>query len=285
MDKNIFSGLEDLGLDDLDNMQLFGKKEEIKDVAKEKKDENPASHLYDQEVKCPVCESSFKARSVKSSSPRIQKRDSDFFIRYAVANPYFYDVWMCNVCGYAAMKSDFQKIRSHQIEAVQQKISRKWTGRTYPDVYDANVAIERYKLALLNSVVMEAKSSRKAMNCLKIAWMYRLQEDENNEQVFLKQAIEGFNDAYTNEDFPLYGMDRFTTMYLIGELNRRVGNIEEANIWFSRVITTPNTPQKIKDLARDQRDLIKESTASETEIDTEDESKEKKQGFFSRFFK
>ncbi|MNP08774.1 hypothetical protein D3C76_1008570 [compost metagenome] len=53
-------------------------------------------------------------------------------------------------------------------------------------------------------------------------------------------------------------MHRYSIMYLIGELNRRVGNYDEALRWFSSVITTPGVPQKVKDLARDCKDLIKD---------------------------
>lgn len=289
MNDNIFSGLEDLGLGKLDELQVFGKKEETKEGTTEKKEESPLVHLYDQEVQCPVCGSKFKVRSVKSSSYRVLKKDSDFFIRYGTANPYFYDVWLCNICGYATMKSDFNKIRGFQIEKIQKNISMKWTGRTYPEVYTIDNAIERYKLSLYNSVVMEAKTSRKAMNCLKLAWMYRLLEDDKNEQLFLAQALSGFSEAYSSEDFPIYGMDRFTTEYLIGELNRLVGNYEEANRWYGKVILSSAAPQKIKDLARDQRDLAKQAaTASEEAIGLEDdfevEEKNKKSGFFSKFF-
>jgi uncharacterized protein (DUF2225 family) len=289
MNDNIFSGLEDMGLGKLDELQLFGKKQEAKEDTAEKKEESPLVHLYDQEVTCPICGNKFKVKSVKASSYRVMKKDSDFFIRYANVNPYFYDVWLCNVCGYASMKSDFNKLRSFQIEKVQKNISMKWTGRNYPELYTAEVAIERYKLSLYNSVVIEAKASRKAMNCLKIAWMYRLLEDEKNEQLFLNQALSGFTEAYSTEDFPLYGMDRFTSEYLIAELNRSVGNYDEANRWYGKVILASNAPQKIKDLARDQRDLAKQAeTASEEEIgleeDTSGEEKNKKSGFFSKLF-
>ena len=57
------------------------------------------------------------------------KKDSDFFIRYSLINPYFYDVWVCNSCGYAAMKADFDTIRSLEIEQVQKSITPKWHGR------------------------------------------------------------------------------------------------------------------------------------------------------------
>lgn len=284
---NIFSGLEDLGFGDIHDIRVFSKKEdEAKEAIKQKKEEDPKDSLYDATFTCPVCENSISARTVKSSSIRRQKSDSDLFSRYASANPYFYEVILCNVCGYAAMRQDFDKIREFQIELIQKKIAPKWQGRKYPEIYDVNIAIERFKLALLNCVVMESKTSKKALICLRLAWMYRLLEDDSNEQLFLKQALEGFDEAYTSEDFPICGMDKFTTMYLIGELNRRTGKLDEANLWFSKLITTPNVTPKIKDMAKDQRDLIKEESKS-LENPEEDDSDEgnKKSGFFSKFFK
>jgi uncharacterized protein (DUF2225 family) len=287
MKENIFSGLEDLGFDDINSIEVFNKKkEEEKETVQEKKEEDPKNLLYDVSLACPVCGNNFRGRAVKSSAYRRQKSDSDFFIRYSLINPYFYEVYLCNSCGYAAMKQDFEKIRQFQIELVQKRITPKWQGRNYPEVYDVNIAIERYKLSLLNSVIIEAKASRKASNCLRLAWMYRLQEDDNNENLFLKQAIEGFNDAYMNEDFPISGMDKYTVMYLIGELNRRVGNFDEANLWFSKLITSPSVPQKIKDISRDQRDLIKEELSKTMESPEDSlEGENKKSGFFSKFFK
>ena len=299
MDKNIFSGLEDLGFDDANELNLYNKaniepsKEDLAKVIKDSKlneIEKQKSLLYDKEVTCPSCNHVFKARTVKTSAYRVLKKESDFFIIYSTINPYFYDVWLCNVCGYTSMKADFEKIKSSQIELIQNKISVKWHGKKYPEVYDLHIAIERYKLALLNYAVMDSKSSKKAMTCLKIAWMYRVDKKPESEQIFLAQALEGFNDAYFNESFPLYGMDKFTLMYLIGELNRRIHKFDEALKWFSSVITTPNISQRLKELARDQKDIIRKvenesnKEASNTTM-KEDNLENKKRGFFSNFFK
>jgi len=297
MDKNLFSGLEDLGFEDINKIDIYKKEEKNEVNSKATSAENQLSEeekqrslLYDKEVTCPVCQNVFKARAVKTSAYRVKKKDSDFHIVYDVINPYFYDVWLCNVCGYAAMKSDFEKIRNFEVEAVQKKITPKWRGRRYPEVFDLDVAIERYKLSLLNYVLMETKASKKAMNCMKIAWMYRLKDDEVNEQIFLKQALEGFNEAYFNENFPIYGMDNHTVMYLLGELNRRINNTDEAMKWFSQVITTHGVAPKLKELARDQKDLItensnaNENSSSDTEDFTVDETNKKK-GFLSKLFK
>lgn len=288
--KSLFSDMEELGFGDIKDINLYQQPEE-----EEKKDENTKDSLqdaikkesdllYDKKVECPVCGNIFNARSVKVSAPRITKKDSDLFIRYSNVNPYFYDVWLCNNCGYAAMKKDFPNIKDYQHDNVLKQITVRWKGRTYPSVYNVDIAIERYKLSLLNYVAINSKHSSKAMNCLKIAWMYRLKGDEHNEMEFLKQALEGLEHAYTEESFPIYGMDRYTTMYLIGELNRRVGSFEQAMQWFSKVITTPAVSPKLKELARDQKDLIKEAQKAQEPIQ-ENEISNKKTGFFRSLFK
>ena len=254
---NIFSGLENLGFDNLNGLKVYEDKKPKENIA-QKREVDPINNLFDKQVDCPVCGSSFKVKSVKVNAPRMKGQDTDLFIRYDVINPYLYDIWICNSCGYAAMKADFPKIKSFQKETVLSSITPKWKGREYPEVFDENTAIERLKLALVNAIFIEAKNSTKAMLCLKIAWMYRLLEDKNNEISFLTQALNGFNEAYISEDFPIYGMHKYSIMYLIGELNRRVGNQDEALKWFSNVITSPGVPQKVKDLARDCKDLIKD---------------------------
>ena len=299
MDKKIFSGLENMGFDNIDDIEIYKRKTE---TLKEKNEETKEkSILYTKEVTCPVCDHVFKATTVKSSAYKMLKKDSDFFIRYSLINPYFYDVWICNSCGYAAMKIDFYTIRSIEVEKIQKSITPKWQGKMYPEVYDVHIAIERYKLSLLNYVITNAKSSKKAINCIKLAWMYRLIDTEDAgemEQIFLKEALDGLSDAYYSESFPIYGMDKYSAMYLIGELNRRIGHAENSLVWFSNVITTPNVAQNLKELARDMKALIKEEEAALSALlaDTDNLNKIstenfevveniKKPSFFSKMFK
>ncbi|MDR3596054.1 DUF2225 domain-containing protein [Clostridium sp.] len=221
---------------------------------------NILNHLFDKQIICPVCDAHFKVKTVKSKSPRISSKDSDFFIRYSVVNPYFYDVIICNSCGYAALRSDFDNIKSYKKELVFSNVTPKWKPREYPDILDEKLAIERYKLALLNAVLLNLSDSTKAMISLKISWMYRLLENNTQETTFLSQALEGFNDAYIKEVFPLYGMQRDAFMYLLGELNRKIGHYQDALLWFSKTIVSVNSSHKIKELARIGRDLIKNQT-------------------------
>lgn len=219
-------------------------------------DSEVTKHIFDKEVICPVCLNKFKTKAVKAKSPRIVSKDSDFLIRYSGVNPYFYDVWVCNSCGYSAVKGDFNKFKSYKKDIVMSKITSKWRPREYPDVIDAKLAIERYKLALLTCIVTESLDSAKAMIFLKIGWMYRLLEDKANENEFLEKSINEFLVAYKNEDFPMYGLDKGSLSYLIGELYRRIGNNKDALFWFSKTLTGGDASYKIKELAHTQKDLI-----------------------------
>lgn len=295
--KKIFSGLEELGFGDIENLSIY-KSDEVKseeEINSEKtinEEKKLQSLLYLTAVECPVCGKSFKEKAVKKEGYRMQSKDSDFFMHFSLINPYLYDVWICIHCGYSAMKADFFRIRAHQKMLILKNITTKWQRKVYPDLHDVDIAIERYKLALLNSVILNGKSSQKAYICLKTAWMYRLKSDQEHELVFLTKALEGFNDAYYNEDFPIYQMNRFTIMYLIGELYRRVGNDEQALLWFSNLITTPGAFEKIKEKARDQKDVIIAEQNKKRQLEEEnsipsDETQNNtnnKKSLFSKFF-
>lgn len=214
-------------------------------------------NIFLKEINCPVCENIFKTPVVKAKSPRIASKDSDLFIRYTVENPYFYEVWLCPNCGYAALKTDFEKIKTYQKKLVKERVSPKWINREYDLPFAENIAIERYKLALVNSIMIESNFSTKAIICLRIAWLYRLLEDETNEVNYIKQSLSAFNEAYLKENLPIYGLDRFSIMFLIGELNRRIGEDTIALKWFSEVIVSIGANQKIKEMSRNCKDKIR----------------------------
>lgn len=214
--------------------------------------------LFNKQILCPVCNNIFRQKAVKVNSPRILSKDSDFFIRYKTINPYFYDVWICNSCGYSSMKLDFEKIREKEKSLILEKISKKWTPKIYPHILNVNHAIERYKLALITANLCTKRSSTFAILSIKLAWMYRLKEDYKNEMFFLDKALTCFLDAFINEPFPIFGLQRDGLTYLIGELYNRTGNLNEALLWFSKVATNTNSSFKIKEMARNARYDIKD---------------------------
>lgn len=259
--KNLFQGLDKIGFNNTENISIY-KKATIKKTETKKtanKIIDPSTLLFDRTIDCPVCHTNFKTPSVKKEGYKIDKRDSDSFIYYKDINPYLYDIILCPKCGYAALKNDFSKLRNYQRIHVIKNITPKYISKEYPRLLDINSAIERYKLALLNSVYIDSTASTKAILCLRLGWLYRLTKSYDNENLFLSKAVEGLEFAYTNESFPIYGMDSYSLEYLIGELYRRIGNFDASLKWFSSLIVKTGVDPKLKEKSRCQRDLAKNS--------------------------
>ena len=217
-------------------------------------------NLYDKTVICPICGKESKNKAVKKSSFKVVNRDSDSMIHYTGVNPSFYEVIFCSECGYAALPQYFPNVTQKIIGAILQNISLKWTKPTYPDIYTEEFAIKQLKLALHNSIIKGGLDSENGLICMKLSWMYRLLEDLENERRFQEQTILCFEKAYQSEKFPAAGMDEYTMQYLIGEINRRLGNIEKALTSFSAVLVAVGAPAKLKEKVRDQKALIDQTS-------------------------
>lgn len=271
---DIFSDLANLGLGSTEKFQVFEAEKKLQEpqiIQKEKKFEIE-SILYFAKIKCPVCGSEVLFRTIKSGKIRLVKTDLDLRPIYDVVDPSLYEVAVCNTCGYAALKKRFLSITPKNIELIKTNISHQFVGRDYPDVYNYEIAIERYKLALLDAIVIEVSDCEKAFLCLKIAWLYRgyLEQEKNcdakkieeyqlSEKTFLEHALEGFKIAHHQEKFPTMGLDELTVKFLIGELSRRVGLYEDALKWISEVMVSKSASRRLKDRALESKLLIKQA--------------------------
>lgn len=235
--------------------------------------------LYNSKLTCPACDKEILFRTVKSGKVRLIKTDLDLRPIYDILDPSMYEIVVCNSCGFAALKKSLNMITDKKAELIRKKISSKFIERTYPEIYDYEIAIERYKLALLNAIVMEAKDSEKAYLCLKIAWLYRsFSEDQSitdeerydeykeEEENYLSHALKGFKEAYNTENFPAMGLDELTIKFLIGELSRRLGDYEEASRWISEVIISRNIGRRLKERALECKEEIKKDKAEHTPL-------------------
>lgn len=214
--------------------------------------------LYEKTIQCPVCKKEGRVKAVKKASYRVVKKDTDFMVEYSGINPSFYGVHFCNECGYAALPIYFDTLTASQINKIRKNISSKWVKNNYTEEYTVDTAINQHKLALLNAIVKDGKMSEKGLICLKLSWLCRIKQDKENERRFQEQAISAFEEAYSVENMPVAGLDEWNLLYLIGELYRRTGDKEKASIYFSQVLTSNTAPLKIKEMVRDQRELLKD---------------------------
>ncbi len=216
--------------------------------------------LYSKEVVCPVCSKNFTVTKVKSRACKVKNRDSDFCVHYETVNPLLYDAWVCENCGYAAQSEKFLDIPAKEAGILKEKLMPKWKKHSLSGERNEDTAIEAFKLVLISHQLRSAKASDLAKVCMRIAWMYRYKGEEEEEKKFVSHALKYYTETYEKETFPVDKLDEYTCMYMIGELNFRADNYEEAVKWFSRLIGSEEARKKptLIEAARDQFQLVKE---------------------------
>lgn len=279
---NIFSGLESMGLGKMKNMNIFEKKDE-EQAKKSKEASKPQitelDLLFDKSYTCPVCSKEFKNKAVKTGKDKLVSADTDLRPKYQIVDSLKYDVVACPSCGYAALNRFFDYMTSAQAKLIKEQISSAFTGMEQEgDMLTYDAAIARYKLALVNTIVKKAKASEKAYTCMKTAWLLRgkgetLPADtadydkavaalKAEEDEFILNAYNGFVEAFSKEMFPMCGMDELTATYLTADLARRAKRYDESRRLLSRVLVSKQANERIKNKAREIKDLIMKETGS-----------------------
>lgn len=275
---DIFTGLESMGLGGLSNIKIYD--DEKKEQGKDGSGKEPvhvvseADYIFEKKIQCPVCDSEFKSKTVKTGKPRLIGSDSDLRPKYSGIDSIKYDAIVCPNCGYAALSRYFGYMTSAQAKLIEDNVSSQF--RKLPEsgnVFTYDEAINRHKLALFNAIVKKAHSSEKAYTCLKIAWLYRgkrenldmsradaqavKKECEQKEREMISNAFEGFVTSRASEEFPICGMDEATFDYLLADLAAKLGKYDISAKLASGVIVSRTANSKIKERARDLRDIIK----------------------------
>jgi len=265
MDSGIFSKLKKFGLSDVakDKPDIF-KPETQEDVEKHIIDKektaqfNLENYVYAKRFNCPVCDTNFTAIVVKESRLRVQTVEFDLYPVCQHINPNFYDIIICPQCGYAAVKNYFYNITSRQAGFIMTEIAPNYIAQDYPDQLDIDMAIERYELALLCSMVKNAKDGEKAYICLKLMWFYRLKGDTVNQKQFAQLTLQGFASALVKEDLPIMGLQGDTITYLLGALYMILEDKKSALKYLSNVVVSRTASERLKDKARELRDVMKD---------------------------
>lgn len=241
-----------------------------------KKAEIPAEEtlILEKTVRCKVCDYEFKTKTVKSGKVRRLQPDRDLRPRFQYIDTLKYDVTACPECGYAALSRDFDRLTSTQAKMIRENISAQYHRKSgaEPAVYSYENAIDRYKLALLNTVVKKGKESERAYICLKIAWLLRGKADtmsentseekaakeacQKEEKNFYLQAYEGFSKAISQEMFPICGMDESTMDYLLAYMSYYFEKYEMASRFLSSVLVSATASHRMKDMALDLKEDI-----------------------------
>lgn len=210
-------------------------------------------YFYQQEQPCPVCGQKFPVTKVRKSMLTVDQRDTDLYNHCSPVDPNFYTVIACPHCGYAASDAHFGQVTPQEKPLITQALAGRGTPPDLTGERDSDRALQAMEQALFCAQARHAKPSVLAGLYLKAAWVLRAARDPR-EPAYLVQALENYRQAYQSETLPLGKMSELTLTYLIGELARRTGNLNEAVNWFYQVVNSPEASQEpqILNQAREQ---------------------------------
>lgn len=211
-----------------------------------------ADALYSVEKDCAVCEEKFPVTCVRSRLSLL-KQDSDFCAYYKGVNPYYYTVWVCPHCGYAARDTDFPGITPPMAAKIKTFLAKRDVKVNLCGDRTREQAIVSYQLAIFYSGMVTTPASKLAGLYLRLGWLYREGGMVDEETKTLAKACECYEEALSKERMPLGNMSELAVMYLIADLFRRTGEEEKAMLYLSRVVSSPlaKIEKRIGDLARE----------------------------------
>lgn len=197
--------------------------------------------MWDKKYKCPLCGGIVMSKKVFTDKIRIKSYDPDLKPNYEGINVLLYSIVVCENCYYAALEGDFESqispVYLDEIKNVQNQFKIP-SDLSFSKERDHKVAILSYAIA---SLFYKAKRlpCKVAEMFLRIAWLYREIEDNENELKALAKALVNFEECYSTshideEKEPMI-------VFYLGEISYKLGKIQDARKWFSLLVTKYRT--------------------------------------------
>lgn len=222
--------------------------------------------IYSIDKTCPICEKTFKVTRMRGRQILL-KQDSDFCSWFKDVNPYYYSIWVCPHCNYASTEDHFEKI----YPPTNEKLKKALQEYQEPHIdlcgeRDAAQALASYEQAIFCCEAIGAPASRLAELYLKMSWICRQNERADDEKTFLEKASAKYDEALSRERLPIGNLSGLAVTYLIGDMSRRLGNLEKASLYFSKIISDPMAKMEPK-ILNITRDAWQEIRAAKTQPD------------------
>jgi hypothetical protein len=205
----------------------------------------------------------------------------------------FYDICVCETCGYASLIDKFEDITDLEVSKLQKELlprwdkhkfgtaraidkdldkfinnnqllfenvfSPKWAKNTYKGERSIDSALSTFELAYYNLYIRKSSYSHLAKIAIRIAWIYRINKDIREKKV-LEHTLTLYLKIFETEKLPAGNLDECMCLYMIGELYLRTGEFKNAITWFSKLIASPlgKLNPRLIEATRDQLQLARE---------------------------
>lgn len=223
--------------------------------------------LFQVEKTCPLCEQNFKLTKTRGNIVAVST-DTDFCTHFKDLNPYYYTIWVCPNCGFAAHEERFFTLKEVARERLKEFLSGREVKLDLSGPRTWEQAVTSYKLAIFYAGMAALPASHVASLELRLAWLYREKGRTAEELDILNRAVKNYEAAYMREQTPIGSLTEVALAYIIGELLRRVGRYDESLSYLSRVVGNPQAKneKRVLEMAREAwqaaRDAKKAAEAS-----------------------
>lgn len=206
------------------------------------------------EKTCPICEKT--TRVVKTRSRiTVVSRDSDACTHFKDFCPYYYTVWVCEHCGFAADEATFTtKMPDRHLAILRKVLLTRNINIPFAEERTLGNASTAFRLALKFLDIIKGKDSKKAKYAHQLAWVYREAGDTAQENEFMAKAANFYEAALAKEHFPVGELTDNAVIYLVAAIYCRLGDKKSATSYLSRLISDQSVREReprIFDKARD----------------------------------
>lgn len=193
-------------------------------------------YTFTVEKKCPVCGETTRVVKVKSKL-LAERTDEDFCVHYKDFNPYFYKIWFCEHCGFAADEKTFLgSIPLMHKRKIQEFLNSRKLGLKFVEERQVPDAVASFKLAIFYAELTGQSLAKRAGLYLELGWIYRASEEKEREDEMLERAISLYDRSLMTERYPINGLSDNTVIYLIGAIYYRLHDFEKSTQYLSRII-------------------------------------------------
>ncbi len=216
-------------------------------------------NLMQMDFDCPICKAKFKAPRVRRAKLILIGMDNDLREYHEGIDAVLYDVISCHHCGFTSTNEGFANFEEIYVERTKLGIKELEIQKIQLNQVLPDDAITRYINAINLLNYKKAKNSEYYFLYSRLAWVYRTipsVEALENEYLSLKKAFEYLEKAYKLEPTPFLGIDESTIIFTLGEIARRIGEYEKANLYIGKSILDPKSTDELRDRAKTTKDLI-----------------------------
>ena len=192
------------------------------------------------EKPCPICGKMTRVTKTRSRVI-VEKTDVYLCTHYKDFNPYLYTIWVCEHCGYAADEKTFMAaMPARHKDTIAAFLEKRHVGFKFEETRGVPEAVASYKLAIYYAEMISASLAHRAGMYLKLAWVYRIAGDTENETPFLRKAAELYDQSVMTERYPIGQMTDTMAIFLVGAIYYEMGELETATQYISRLISDQN---------------------------------------------